>query len=141
MKKYTTLILLFSFAATAGEVTEFKPRPAVVEQEGLSYVGILLSEESFRKILQDKIDTTAKIAGCSIDSQVCTQVHDIYKTSMKKLQEEIRKDNTWFKRNKGALGLLTGLVVGVGTSIAIVRAVNSQWRKKIIIISHQWKRQ
>ena len=57
MKKVVALILLFSLNAAAAEVTKFEPRPAVVEQEGSTYVGILLSEEDFRKILEKKIDT------------------------------------------------------------------------------------
>ena len=55
MKKIVAIILLFSFNAAAAEVVKFDPRPAVVEQEGSTYVGILLSEEDFRKILQKKI--------------------------------------------------------------------------------------
>lgn len=126
MKIIFSIALLFSLSATAGEVTEFKPRPAVVEQGDSSYVGILLSEEDFRKMLQDKLDTNAKIAECSVDRQVCTRIQDAYKTSMEKLQEDIKKENTWFNRNKGTLGLLSGLVIGVGTSVAIARAVNGQ---------------
>jgi hypothetical protein len=118
------ILLLFSLTATAGEVTEFKPRPAAVEEGSDTYVGILLSEEDFRKLLQDKIDTSAKIAECDVDRKVCTQLQDTYKLSIKSLEEVIKKDNTWFRRNKGTLGLLTGVVIGVGTSIAIVRAVN-----------------
>ena len=117
------IALLLSFTATAGEVTEFKPRPAVVEEGSDTYVGILLSEEDFRKLLQDKIDTNAKVAQCDVDKRVCSQLQEQYKLSIKNLQETIQKDNTWFKRNKGSLGLLTGVVIGVGTSIAIVRAV------------------
>ena len=117
------IILMLSLTATAGEVTEFKPRPAAVEEGSNTYVGILLSEEDFRKLLQDKIDTNAKVAQCDVDKRVCSQLQEQYKLSIKNLQETIQKDNTWFKRNKGSLGLLTGVVIGVGTSIAIVRAV------------------
>ena len=116
--------LLFSLNAAAGEVTEFKPRPAAVEEGTDTYVGILLSEEDFRNILQDKIDINAKIASCDVDKKVCTQLQETYKLSVKSLEEIIAKDNTWFRRNKGALGLLSGLVIGVGTSIAIVKAVH-----------------
>jgi chemotaxis methyl-accepting protein methylase len=118
------ITLLFSLNAAAGEVTEFKPRPAAVEQGSDTYVGILLSEEDFRKLLQDKIDTNAKIAECDVDKKVCTQLQEQYKLSVKSLQETIQKDNTWFRRNKGAIGILSGLVIGVGTTIAIVKAVN-----------------
>ena len=50
------VLLSFSLTATAGEVTEFKPRPAAVDEGTDTYVGILLSEEDFRKLLQEKID-------------------------------------------------------------------------------------
>lgn len=123
MKFVVSLLLLFSLTATAGEVTEFKPRPAAVQEGSDTYIGILLSEEDFRKMLQDKIDSNAKIAECSVDKKVCTELQETYKLSIKTLEETIQKDNTWFRRNKGALGLLSGIVIGVGTSIAIVRAV------------------
>lgn len=118
------ITLLLSLTATAGEVTEFKPRPAAVQDGSDTYVGILLSEEDFRKLLQDKVDSTAKIATCDVDKRVCNKLQETYKMSIKNLEEVIMKDNTWFRRNKGAIGLLSGLVIGVGTSIAIVRAVN-----------------
>tara|TARA_Y100000593_G_C4244446_1_gene303898 strand:- start:488 stop:871 length:384 start_codon:yes stop_codon:yes gene_type:complete len=123
MRFLVITLLLFSLNATAGEVTEFKPRPAAVEEGTDTYVGILLSEEDFRKLLQDKIDTNAKVAECDVDKKVCTQLQEQYKLSIKNLQEIITKDNTWFRRNKGAIGLLSGIVIGVGTSIAIVKAV------------------
>lgn len=123
MRILVTTILLFSLNATAGEVTEFKPRPAAVEEGTDTYVGILLSEEDFRKLLQDKVDTSAKIAECDVDTKVCTRLQETYLSSIKNLEETIQRDNTWFRRNKGTLGLLSGLVIGVGTSIAIVKAV------------------
>ena len=104
-------------------VSSFKDVPVVTEVDGKEHVGILVSEENYRKFLQLKIDTDAKIAECNVDKKVCTQLQEQYKLSIKSLQETIQKDNTWFKRNKGSLGLLTGVVIGVGTSIAIVRAV------------------
>ena len=119
-----TTILLCSFSATAGEVIDFKPRPAAVGIDNDTYVGILLSEEDFRKLLQDKIDTSARIAGCDIDKRVCTSLQETYLLSIKNLEEIIQRDNTWFRRNKGALGLLSGLIIGVGTSIMIVQAVH-----------------
>ena len=123
MRILVTTILLFSLSAAAGEVTEFKPRPAAVEEGTDTYVGILLSEEDFRKLLQDKVDTSAKIAECDVDTKVCTRLQETYLLSIKNLEETIKRDNTWFRRNKGTLGLLSGLVIGVGTSIAIVKAV------------------
>jgi hypothetical protein len=126
MKKVVALILLFSVNAAAGEVTKFDPRPAGVEQEGTTYVGILLSEEDFRKILQNKIDTNALLGECSVDKKVCTQMQETYKLSITKLEEQLKKNNSWFDRNRGALGILSGLVIGVGVSIGIVHAVYPQ---------------
>ena len=134
MKKVVALILLFSLNTAAAEVTKFEPRPAVVEQEGSTYVGILLSEEDFRKILQNKIDTNAKLAECSVDKKVCTQVQETYKLSVTKLEEQLKKNNSWFDRNRGTLGLLTGLVIGTGVSIGIVQAVYQKWKKTQIIL-------
>ena len=126
MKKVVALILLFSLNAAAAEVTKFEPRPAVVEQEGNTYVGILLSEEDFRKILEKKIDTNAKLSECSVDKQVCAKAEKIYQSSIIKLEDQLKKNNSWFDRNRGTLGLLTGLVVGVGVSVGIVHAVYPQ---------------
>ena len=123
MKKVAAFILLFSLNAAAAEVTKFEPRPAAVEQEGNTYVGILLSEEDFRKILEKKIDTNAKLADCSVDKKVCTQMQETYKLSITKQEDQLKKNNSWFDRNRGTLGLLTGLVIGTGVSIGIVHAV------------------
>jgi|TARA_B100001778_G_scaffold254007_1_gene214088 hypothetical protein len=126
MKKAVALVLLLSFNAAAAEVVKFKPRPAVVEQSGDSYVGILLSEEDFRKMLQKKIDTNAKLAECSVDKKVCTQMQGTYKTAITNLEQQLKKNNSWLERNRGTVGLLTGLVVGVGVSVGIVHAVYPQ---------------
>ncbi len=123
MKRLIALTLLFSLNAAATEVIKFEPRPAAVEQEGNTYVGILLSEEDFRKILEKKIDTNAKLAECSVDQKVCTQMQMTYLRSITKLEEQLKKNNSWFDRNRGTFGLLTGLVIGTGVSIGIVHAV------------------
>ena len=123
MKKVVALILLFSFNTAAAEVVKFDPRPAVVEQEGSTYVGILLSEEDFRKMLQKKIDTNAKIAECSVDQKVCTQMQVTYIRSITKLEEQLNKNNSWFDRNRGTVGIVTGLLLGTGLSVGIVHAV------------------
>ena len=126
MKKVVALILLFSINAAAAEVTKFEPRPAVVEQEGSTYVGILLSEEDFRKILEKKINTNAKLAECSVDKKVCTQVQETYKISITKLEDQLKKNNSWFDRNRGTIGVVTGLLLGTGLSVGIVHAVYQQ---------------
>ena len=104
-------------------VSSFKDVPVVTEVDGKEHVGILVSEENYRKFLQLKIDTDAKIAECNVDKKVCTQVQETYKLSVTKLEEQLKKNNSWFDRNRGTLGLLTGLVIGTGVSIGIVHAV------------------
>ena len=123
MKIVVALILLFSFNAAAAEVVKFDPRPAVVEQEGSTYVGILLSEEDFRKILEKKIDTNAKLSECSVDKQVCDKAEKIYQSSIVKLEDQLKKNNSWFDRNRGTVGIVTGLLLGTGLSVGIVHAV------------------
>jgi hypothetical protein len=123
MKKVVALILFFSLNAAAAEVVKFDPRPAVVEQEGSTYVGILLSEEDFRKILQKKIDTNAKIADCQVDQRVCKQMQDSYKYYISQLEGKLKKNNSWFDRNRGTVGIFTGLLLGTGLSVGIVHAV------------------
>ena len=123
MKKVVALILLFSLNAAAAEVTKFEPRPAAVEQEGSTYVGILLSEEDFRKILEKKIDTNAKLAECSVDKRVCNQMESGYKHYISQLEGQLKKNNSWFDRNRGTIGVVTGLLLGTGLSVGIVHAV------------------
>ena len=123
MRNIIAFVVLFSFSAAAAEVTTFEPRPAVVEQEGTTYVGILLSEEDFRKVLQNKIDTNAKLAECSVDQKVCTQMQVTYIRSITKLEEQLNKNNSWFDRNRGTVGIVTGLLLGTGLSVGIVHAV------------------
>ena len=96
MIRVTAFILLFSLNAAATEVTKFEPRPAVVEQEGSTYTGILLSEEDFRKMLQKKIDTNAKIAECQVDQKVCKHIQDSYKNYISQLEGNLKKNNSWF---------------------------------------------
>jgi hypothetical protein len=123
MRKVVALILLFSLNTAAAEVDKFEPRPAVVEQEGSTYVGILLSEEDFRKILQKKIDINAQLSECSVDRRVCDKAEKIYQSSITKLEEQLKKNNSWFDRNRGTIGIVTGLLLGTGLSVGIVHAV------------------
>ena len=115
--------MCFSLSVTAAEVTKFDPRPAAVEQESSTYTGILLSEEDFRKILENKIDTNAKLGECSVNERVCMKQREIFEKEAKRLEEIILKNNSWIDRNRGTLGLITGLVLGAALSVGIVRAV------------------
>jgi hypothetical protein len=50
-------------------------------------------------------------------------MQDSYKYYISQLEGKLKKNNSWFERNRGTLGLITGLVVGTGMSIGIVHAV------------------
>tara|TARA_R100000353_G_scaffold174485_2_gene142555 strand:+ start:397 stop:762 length:366 start_codon:yes stop_codon:yes gene_type:complete len=104
-------------------VSSFKDVPVVTEVDGKEHVGILVSEDSYRKFLQLKIDSDAKIAECNVDKKVCTQVQETYKLSIKELKAVVEKRDSWFSRNRGSLGLVTGLLIGTGLSVGIVHAV------------------
>ena len=123
MKKAVMFILLFSLNTAAAEVVKFEPRPAVVEQEGSTYVGILLSEEDFRQMLKKKIETNAEIADCKVDQRVCKHVQDSYKYYISQLEGKLKENNSWFDRNRGTVGIVTGLLLGTGLSVGIVHAV------------------
>ena len=58
-----------------------------------------------------------------MDERVCAKQKEIFEKEAEKLEDIIIKNNSWFSRNRGTLGLLTGLVVGAGMSVAIVHAV------------------
>lgn len=104
-------------------VSTFTDVPTVTEIDGKEHVGILVSEENYRKFLQLKIDTDAKIAECSVDKKVCNQISETYKLSIDDLKKVIEKRDSWFSRNRGVLGVVTGLVIGTGLSVGIVHAV------------------
>ncbi len=124
MKWFAIIILAFSFSSYADEVTSFEDRPAVVEDGGKTYVGILVSEESYRESLKKVIDHAAEKANCAVDKKVCTQLQEQYKLSIKNLEEAARRRDTWFERNKGSLGFVTGMVTGTLAVIAVVKAVH-----------------
>ena len=74
-------------------------------------------------MLEKKIETIAKLSECSVDQKVCSQMQVTYIRSITKLEEQLKKNNSWFDRNRGTLGIVTGLVIGTGLSVGIVHAV------------------
>lgn len=123
MKWFVIIIFTFSFSSYAGEVTSFEDRPATVEEGENTYIGILISEESYRKTLKQIIDHTAEKANCTVDKRVCKELQDTYKISIKNLEDVARRRDSWFERNKGSLGFVTGILAGAATVIAVVKAV------------------
>lgn len=123
MKWFVIIIFTFSFSSYAGEVTSFEDRPATVEEGENTYIGVLISEESYRKTLKQIIDHTAEKANCTVDKRVCKELQDTYKISIKNLEDVARRRDSWFERNKGSLGFVTGILAGAATVIAVVKAV------------------
>ena len=123
MKWLAILVFAFSFTSYAGEVTSFEDRPAAVEEGEDTYIGILVSEESYRKSLKKTIDHAAEKANCAVDRRVCKELQDKDKLSIKNLEEVARKRDTWFERNKGSLGFITGMITGAAAVVAVVKAV------------------
>jgi hypothetical protein len=123
VKWFVIIIFTFSFSSYAGEVTSFEDRPATVEEGENTYIGILISEESYRKTLKQIIDHTAEKANCTVDKRVCKELQDTYKISIKNLEDVARRRDSWFERNKGSLGFVTGILAGAATVIAVVKAV------------------
>ena len=50
-------------------------------------------------------------------------MQETYKISVVKLEAQLKKNNSWFARNRGLLGVVTGLALGTGLSVGIVQAV------------------
>jgi len=123
VKWFVIIIFTFSFSSYAGEVTSFEDRPATVEEGENTYIGVLISEESYRKTLKQIIDHTAEKANCTVDKRVCKELQDTYKISIKNLEDVARRRDSWFERNKGSLGFVTGILAGAATVIAVVKAV------------------
>lgn len=123
---FLSLVLVIPSLSFAAEVVKFRPRPAIVEVTGDTFIGILISEEEFTKIIEEKLRTSTAESLCAVDRKVCTETRKIHLLELDKLRKEVIKSNSWFRRNKGSLGLITGLVIGVATSIGIAQAINGE---------------
>lgn len=115
-------LLLFS-TTSYGVEEDFSPIPSVVEKDGKTYAGILISEKDFRQIIKDKLDVKHIAAQCEIDNKVCKTQKEIYEKSIESLANELDKRNTWFARNKGSLGMFTGFITGAAATVAITYAI------------------
>lgn len=122
-----TLILITSLIATsapqAGELTHFDDRPASSVEGGTEYIGILVSEQSYRKFLKDKVDARAKGQICEVDRQVCASILESKGVALEELRKIINKRNSWFERNRGSIAFVSGIVLGGVAVIATTKAV------------------
>jgi len=107
----------------AGELTSFDDRPASLVVGNTKYIGILVSEQSYRKFLKDKIDARAKNQVCEVDRQVCASILESKNTALKELGAIINKRSGWFERNRGSIAFVSGIVLGGMAVIATTKAV------------------
>lgn len=117
------LILSTGTTTQAGEVTYFDDRPASVLVGNSKYIGILVSEQSYRKLLKAKIDDRAKFQECEVDQQVCMSILASTREANKELKSIISKRSGWFERNRGSIAFVTGIVLGGAAVIATTKAV------------------
>ena len=123
---FLSLVLFVPSLSFAAEVVKFRPRPAEIEVGDDTLIGILISEEEFTKIVEEKLRTNTAESLCTVDRKVCAATQKLRLIELDKLREELTKSNSWFRRNKGSLGIVTGLIIGVATSIGIARAIKGE---------------
>lgn len=133
MKNFIVLVvcLFFTIGATTsalGQTTEFQPFPVLTLKDNQEYVGILLSESEFSKIIELKIDykflkKTNNILQeeLTVKNKNLEDTIKLFNNMTNKIKTEV-KNESWVDKNKGMIGLVTGFVVGAGLTILTVQA-------------------
>ena len=133
MKKFIVLAacLFFIISTTTNalsQTTEFQPFPVLTVKDNEEYVGILLSESEFSKIVELKIDYKflKKTNGIlqeelAVKNKNLEDTIKLFNNITNKIKTEV-KNESWIDKNKGMIGLVTGFVVGAGLTILTVQA-------------------
>tara|TARA_R100000008_G_scaffold74847_1_gene53799 strand:+ start:164 stop:571 length:408 start_codon:yes stop_codon:yes gene_type:complete len=133
MKKFIVLAvcLFFTISTTTNalsQTTEFQPFPVLTVKDSEEYVGILLSESEFSKIVELKIDYKflKKTNGIlqeelAVKNKNLEDTIKLFNNMTNKIKTEV-KNESWVDKNKGMIGLITGFVVGAGLTILTVQA-------------------
>ena len=133
MKKFIVLAacLFFIISTTTNalsQTTEFQPFPVLTVKDNEEYVGILLSESEFSKIVELKIDYKflKKTNGIlqeelAVKNKNLEDTIKLFNNMTNKIKTEV-KNESWVDKNKGMIGLITGFVVGAGLTILTVQA-------------------
>ena len=133
MKKFIVLAvcLFFTISTTTNalsQTTEFQPFPVLTVKDSEEYVGILLSESEFSKIVELKIDYKflKKTNGIlqeelAVKNKNLEDTIKLFNNMTNKIKTEV-KNESWIDKNKGMIGLVTGFVVGAGLTILTVQA-------------------
>ena len=135
MRKVTTTLVCFLFVINIGignamaQVTEFEPFPMLTLHQGEEYVGVLLSESDFTEIIELKLNHTflKKVneileRELEIKNKNLEDTMALFNDVTSKIKTEVRKQS-WFEKNKGMIGVVTGFVIGAGLTVLAARAV------------------
>tara|TARA_Y100000310_G_C20691383_1_gene822489 strand:+ start:1963 stop:2382 length:420 start_codon:yes stop_codon:yes gene_type:complete len=110
------------------EVVQFEDMPAEYTKDGQTYVGILVSEAEYEKMLLAVKDRDIQIDFWTSKYTSLEVLHnrslEINTEHIRQLESIIQKNNTWFDRNKGGIGFALGVLVASATTIGLTYAVN-----------------
>ena len=110
------------------EVVQFEDMPAEYTKDGQTYVGILVSEAEYEKMLLAVKDRDIQIDFWTSKYTSLEVLHnrslEINTEHIRQLESIIQKNNTWFDRNKGGIGFALGVLVASVTTIGLTYAVN-----------------
>jgi len=124
-------LVLFPVVGMADEssnVVQFEDMPAEYTKDGQTYVGILVSEAEYERMLLAVKDRDIQIDFWTSKYTSLETLHnrslEINTEHVKQLESIIQKNNTWFDRNKGGIGFALGMLVASATTIGLTYAVN-----------------
>ena len=124
-------LVLFPVGGMADEssnVVQFEDMPAEYTKDGQTYVGILVSEAEYERMLLAVKDRDIQIDFWTSKYTSLETLHnrslEINTEHVKQLESIIQKNNTWFDRNKGGIGFALGMLVASATTIGLTYAVN-----------------
>jgi len=122
------LLPVASLAEEAVKVVQFEDMPAEYTKDGQIYVGILVSEAEYQRMLLAVKDRDIQIDFWTSKYTSLDELHnknlEIHGEHIRQLESIISKNNTWFERNKGGLGVALGILIGSAATIGVTYAVN-----------------
>ena len=131
-KFLTSLVLCVSILLPgtlfADEIVQFEDMPVEYTMGDNTYVGILVSEDEYKRM----VDATRELQIDLALSQATLQAfQERYETQMFLkdqhigiLEKEVQRTDTWFYRHKGGIGLAIGFIAGAAVVTGITYAVN-----------------
>ena len=131
-KKIIVVTMLFFFVTSPVSAQtvrlKFEPFATLVKKDNQEYSGILLSEEEFGGIVEMKIKlgyfmhlSRTLDAQLSAKNKQLESTLAVFDNMTDKIETEI-DDGSWWDENKGVMGIVIGLVVGVGLSVGVFYA-------------------